>query len=539
MSSSTLIDVFGHIVFSFTRGVTEHYNPEEPEFTAESFGYNPLESTGREWYCHPVDELICQEYSDREATSLDYLACSSLDVRVMNVCSLEENEEIQDDNEDEDRAMSWKRLRPSALRTICKSMYIGSLISLLTATLLGTLYMAISYLCFKTIHNCEYHDWRHQIPLQVQWLRTISGVILYAFIHLWYFAIILLLFRPFQLMGVKKKLTLLCCLIYCLDALYRVAMQVQKRSIYHSFTLESSPLIILFLTSVCLQTYFITNHFSALSRKQKLTLFFQMTVPGCLSFLAGSQIVYFIYPAYNKQDEQGKLSIPLFAPLIGVGLKVLSRILVQRLYNITHPGYSYVLLAPLYFGGAGIFRVLQADLDSLNFIAVLGIIHGASEVIERSTMVVIDHICHRLWKRTSAPWGSFRTPRRERLMADIVIMSTLSESIAIVTVNGLLHLYQFIYVQDKSLINVLQSFAINTSVQLVFEWFFTSMSLAIETRYQNMAVMAVWQRQWKRHILVAIACVVPLAVWMNTNFLVILHGRFNESLHKPCKMPFT
>ena len=55
MSSSTLMEVFGHIVFNFTRGVTNCYNPEEPEFTAESFGYNPLESTGREWYYHPVE----------------------------------------------------------------------------------------------------------------------------------------------------------------------------------------------------------------------------------------------------------------------------------------------------------------------------------------------------------------------------------------------------------------------------------------------------------------------------------------------------
>jgi len=115
--------------------------------------------------------------------------------------------------------------------------------------------------------------------------------------------------------------------------------------------------------------------------------------------------------------------------------------------------------------------------------AVLGIIPGASEVIERSTMVVIDHIFHQLWKRTSAPWGSFRTPRRERLMADIAVMSILSESIAIVAVNGLLYLYQFIYVQNKFLITVLESFVIQTSVQLVIEWFFTSVSLAIETRY--------------------------------------------------------
>ena len=102
-------------------------------------------------------------------------------------------------------------------------------------------------------------------------------------------------------------------------------------------------------------------------------------------------------------------------------------------------------LVPLYFGSAVSFRVLQADLDRLQSIAVLGIIHGAAEVMERSTMVVIDHICHTLWKRRSAPWGSFRTPRRERLMADIVIMSMWCESIAIVAVNGFLYLYQFVY----------------------------------------------------------------------------------------------
>ena len=80
------------------------------------------------------------------------------------------------------------------------------------------------------------------------------------------------------------------------------------------------------------------------------------------------------------------------------------------------------------------FRVLQADLDSLQSMAVLGLIHGAAEVIERSTMVVIDHICHVICKRSSAPWGSFRTPRRERLMADVAIMSMLYESTAIVSV---------------------------------------------------------------------------------------------------------
>ena len=106
MICSTLREIFGRIVFSFTRGVTEHYNPEEPEFTAESFGYNPLESTGREWYYRPVDEFIYQEYVDREATSMDYLASRNLDVTIINACSTEadDNEKTQTKEQAEEKS---------------------------------------------------------------------------------------------------------------------------------------------------------------------------------------------------------------------------------------------------------------------------------------------------------------------------------------------------------------------------------------------------------------------------------------------------
>ena len=537
MSSNTLIEVFGHIVFSFTRGVAEHYNPEEPEFTTESFGYNPLETTGREWYCHPVDELIYQEYNDGEATSVGYLASSSLDVKVIDACSTEVNIETQEDQPNEDRAMAWKRLRPSILRTGCKSMYIGALISLLTATIIGILYILISYLSYMTFLNCYYHP-KNSTSVQVQWERTISGVISSAFLYIWYFLILLLLFRPFQLMGVKRKIFLSCCLFYCFDVLYRISLQLLGISHSYISKLQKIPLNVLFIVSVCWQVYLTTIHVCKRSRKQKFTLFFQMIVPGSFCFLLSIIVTSFVYPAYNKQNTKGKLSIALFTPFIGVVLKVISRISVQRLYNITHPGYSFVLLAPLYCGSAVICRILQADLDSLKAITILGIIHGAAEVIERSTMVIIDHVGHLLWKRRSVPWGGFRTPRRERLMADIAIMSMLFESTAIVSVNGFLYLYQFVYLENRSPLNLLQSFAITTSVPLVIEWFFSSVSLAIVTRYQNVAVIAVWRKRWKRHILVAIVNAVPLAIWTSTNLLVIVHGRFHEFINQTCKTLF-
>ena len=538
MSSSTLIEVFGHIAFSFTRGVTQHYNPQEPEYTAESFGYDPLQSTGREWYYHPVDEFIYQEYSDREVTNLDYLASSSLDIKVINACSPDQNEETQDDQQHEDRAMAWKRLRPSALRTVSKSMYIGALISLVTSIIIGSAYLLITYLSYQTKLACQFSP-KTSIPLQLQWLRTICGIISCAFIYMWYFATALLLFRPYQLMGVKRKLFLVCCLGYFLDVLYRVTLQVFGISHSKISLLQKSPLNIIFFLSVCGQICLLTNHFRMRrSKRQQVTFVIQMILPGCFCFLLGTMLVTFVYPVYNQQHKEGKLLIALFAPIIGVIVKAIARISVQRLWNISHPGYSYALLVPLYFGSAVMFRVLQADLISVESIAILGIIHGSAEVIERSTMVIFDHICHVIWKRTSAPWGSFRTPRRERLTADIAIMSMLYESTAIVAVNGFLHFYQLIYLQNDSLLKLLQSFAIRTSVPLVIEWFFTSVSLAIETRYQNMAVMAVWRRRWKRHILVAVVNALPLALWTSTNLIEVVHGRFHET-NQPCKMPFT
>ena len=63
-----------------------------------------------------------------------------------------------------------------------------------------------------------------------------------------------------------------------------------------------------------------------------------------------------VYLAYIKQNNEGKLLIAISAPLGGVVLKVISRISVQRLWKFIHPGYSYVILVPVYFGSAVMFR---------------------------------------------------------------------------------------------------------------------------------------------------------------------------------------
>ena len=430
-------------VFYFTRGVTEHYDPDEPEM--EIFGYNDsLSSEGREWNCQPVDKPIYQEYSPPSDEDYNLLSVGNSRVRyrVIDASSPEEDEDEQQDENDE---MAWKRFRPSVLRTVCQSMYIGALISLLFAVIHGLSYVMIAYVSYETTRNCQFHR-KETIPVKIQWIRTLSDVIGVAFLYMWFFVGMLFLFRPYQLKGVKRKLILVAFVFYCMDTVYRVVLQVFGISHSKLSVTQRIPLFVIFLISICWQVYLLTNHFRNLS--SRATLFIQLITPYCFNLFSGIFIKSFIYPMYNKQTEHGKLLIALFSPLFVVVFKVILRLCTQRLKKITHPGYSYILLVPLYFGSAVGFRVMRPVLDNLKLIAVLGIIHGAVEVLEQSAMVFSDDICHVILKRRSATWGSFRTPRRERLMADIVIISMLSESTAFVRADRLLYVYQFIYLQN-------------------------------------------------------------------------------------------
>ena len=133
VGSTAFAEFCGHIIFSsFTRSVAEQYNFDEAEQTSDLFVHNPLDDKGTEWCCQPVDEVIYQEYSNREATSLDYLASSNIDARFIDASSTEDNEPTQETPED--RAMAWKRLRPPMWRTVWNSLLFGFLMSVLTAT---------------------------------------------------------------------------------------------------------------------------------------------------------------------------------------------------------------------------------------------------------------------------------------------------------------------------------------------------------------------------------------------------------------------
>ena len=537
VGTTAIVEVLGKIIFNFTKSVAEHYNVDEREHASDLFGYNPLEDRGTEWYCQPVGEVIYQEYSNVEATTGDYLTSGPrINARLIDVSSTEDNEETP--LVTEDRAMAWKRLRPSILRTMWNSLLFGFLMSILTAGVVGMISILVYYISYQSVLLCEDLP-EESLPKTIQWIRTISEIFFASILYLWFFLDVLLFFRPFQISGMKLKLLLVSVPFFHFDSCYRVAIEAFGISHSRLTSTERLPSNVLFFTCVFFQAFLISRHLDDGPRKIFIKLFFLFTLPCMLTFVVALLVAFFIYPAYNKQDKSGKIMIALFAPLIVVALKGISRNCVQRLWKISHPGTSFVMLVPLYCGSAVFLRLLQVELDSLKSVALIGVIHGIAEVIERCTIALIDHIYNQVWERRLVSWGGFRTPRRERLAADIAIMSMVYEASAVVSVNGFLYLYRYFFTSYNSAFELLKWFAVTTSVPLAIEWFFTSVSIAIETRYLNIPVTAVWRKRWKRHILVGIVNAVAITLWTTTSLLIAVQGRFDNKTSEPCKVPFS
>lgn len=177
MYFQTFIEFVGHVVYCFTRSVAEHYDFDEAVESAHLFEYDPLTDTGLEWYGHPIDgEIIYQEYSNKNATTLDYLSSGRTDARMLNAIATESDEGLYHEPLD-DQGMAWKRLRPSLLCSLWKSFYFGFLISILGAIAVGSVSIVVYYLSYQTLLKCESYSIKF-IPEKLQWMRTISEVII-------------------------------------------------------------------------------------------------------------------------------------------------------------------------------------------------------------------------------------------------------------------------------------------------------------------------------------------------------------------------
>ena len=121
MVGSALVEMCGSVIFGLTRRVDEYYNPNDSEFDPETFGFLPLERTGLEWVISPDEELIFQEYGDREISrGAGNISYDNVQARLVDACSPDDQLKEDGTNKDQqvNRIMEWKQFRPSILSTL-------------------------------------------------------------------------------------------------------------------------------------------------------------------------------------------------------------------------------------------------------------------------------------------------------------------------------------------------------------------------------------------------------------------------------------
>ena len=302
--------------------------------------------------------------------------------------------------------MEWKQFRPSLIYSLWNSLYFGFLISLLASALIGTLSIIVYYVTYQVTFVCLGRS-KDSVPWKIQWSKTISECMEIIFFIFVFFINTLFYFKSHQIVGVKRKLFLVSFVFYVLDVAYRIALQALGISPSELTLLQIVPTNVLIFFSLGVQCWVLARRFFRAVGSRKLTTFLWMIGSRAFLLIVGILFSGFIYTAYHKQDKTGKISIALFTPLITVFLTRSSRLFLQCLWRRSRPGKTVVFLAPLYYGSAVALGLLQVDLNRLKAVALIGVIHGVAEVIERSVIVLIDYIYHQIYERWRLSWESF------------------------------------------------------------------------------------------------------------------------------------
>ena len=224
--------------------------------------------------------------------------------------------------------------------------------------------------------------------------------------------------------------------------------------------------------------------------------------------------VYVLIPLYGEVSETYRAIIAGALPLVTAIPKVIVRLAAQRI-DFLHPGDSHVLLSGLYNTTAIVFRMMQVELTSLRLFILLSFAHGAIDLLERLTIVIRDYFWYFVYKNlkrdsseTILQANQFRSPRSMRFVADMSIQMILGESTALIAAVGFIQLYNFMYNRNDASsastnMGFITQFFIRVSIAISIDFFFNSFSFWLQMSYLNIAVVRVWRKKLRKHMLVA------------------------------------
>ena len=132
--------------------------------------------------------------------------------------------------------------------------------------------------------NCEI-QLVESVSARMQWTRTFADVINCVFYYAWPVLILLFLFRPHQLKGIKTKLILVSFVMFILHAVFRAVLQVFGKPFFNLSALcralSNVPVFIFVFTNVCVQFFFVARHLVVRPKAEQACVICKMAIPPC------------------------------------------------------------------------------------------------------------------------------------------------------------------------------------------------------------------------------------------------------------------
>ena len=196
---------------------------------------------------------------------------------------------------------------------------------------------------------------------------------------------------------------------------------------------------------------------------------------------------------------------------------------------------------------------MQAELSSLELFIILSLVHGAMDLLERLTIVVRDYLWYFIYKKINRNADAeamlsadkFRTPRSMRFIADMSIQMILGESTALVAAVGFIQLYSFMYNNHGlsfSDMHLVADFFIRVSIALSIDFAFNSFSFWLQMSYFNIAVVRVWKKKWRKHMVVGLISTSVTMCYFTAHLFAVVKEKHKSGAtmrHFNCTGPFS
>lgn len=442
-----------------------------------------------------------------------------------------------DPPEGDNSKMAWKESRPTTWwQSLWKAMKNAFFIQIVGGIALGSIAILIIVLDFNTVDVCfdmQSSNWT-AVPKGTQAIIVTAATSEAYVVQLWSFLVVMCLFG----WPLIKELNLLVLNLLgaFLDSCYRLSLQVYdiyKRS-WMSFPLNGLFVVILLMNSVLIGRKIAKQSHNGRRRRIRKTL--EVSAMLVAQFAFGIPItfvlVYLLIPLYGRATETYRAIIAGGLPLVTAAPKVIVRLAAQRI-DFLHPGDAHVLLAVLYSASAIVFRVMQAELSNLRLFILLSFAHGAIDLLERLTIVIRDYLWYFIYKKlkqcdlgTTLNADRFRTPRSMRFVADMSIQMILGESTSLIAAVGFIQLYNFMY-SDPSSSNMhfVTQFFVRVSIALSIDFFFNTFSLWLQMSYLNIAVVQVWRKKWRKHMLIGLVVTTVTLCYFTTHLFAVVEDK--------------